>query len=77
MDVFVFPTPLAARYSKGEAPCETSIAIVRKGKHMQNHEFAAQRNQLPAIKSGEFLIRDETNSMLKVLSERQQVVPDV
>lgn len=77
MDVRLFATPLAARYSKGEEPFDTSIAIVGGGKHMQNHEFAVQRNQLSAKMSGGFLIRDETNSILKMLSERQQGVQDV
>src|ERR1700681_3757551 len=50
-----FATPFASSYSKGEE-VDTSIFIVRKGKHMQNHKSAVQRDQPVAKKSGEFLI---------------------
>ena len=57
IDVRFFATPLASGYSKGGEQFDTSIFdVVRKGKHIQNHKSAVQRNEALAKKSGEFLI---------------------
>jgi aryl-alcohol dehydrogenase-like predicted oxidoreductase len=59
LDARLFATPLAPCYSKGEEQFDTSLFIVGKGKHMQNHKSAVEGNQAIAKKSGEFLIGDD------------------
>jgi len=58
MDVFFCNAACVALLQR-EEKFDTSVLIVGKGKHMQNHTSAVPRNQAPAKKSGEFLIGDD------------------
>jgi len=58
MDVFFCNAACVALLQR-EEKFDTSVLIVGKGNHMQNHKSAVPRNQAPAKKSGEFLIGDD------------------